>query len=294
MMLSNKEQTITLNFTRSIDLESTVAAHGWVQLAPWNWDGHRLFRPERFGSTTGELSLHQIEPSRLVAEWTGATVPELEIVRCVRRWLSLDWESQAFCEIARSLHPVLAAFVESGGGRFLRGSCFYEDFVKTICTINTTWEQTIRMVSALIVIGEGTFPSPAQILACGAEPLREKCRLGFRVGTVLRATERMLADGTLSENGQADEAALTYKYLLGLWGIGPYAAAHCRMMLHDFSQLPVDSEVSAYLVSRGVGAECFATHFVSWGSYAFLGYKLPRVIEKTSWVEDQQFLLGGS
>ncbi len=91
------------------------------------------------------------------------------------------------------------------------------------------------------------FPGPAEVLGAGAEVLKERCRLGFRVETILRATERMLEDGIMLENGATNEADLTHSYFSSLWGIGPYAAAHCRMLLHDFSKLPVDSEVSAYL-----------------------------------------------
>jgi len=58
----------------------------------------------------------------------------------VRRWLSADWEPAA----AIAALPDVAQLIELGGGRMLRGSFFYEDFAKTVLTINTSWSATCR------------------------------------------------------------------------------------------------------------------------------------------------------
>ena len=72
-------------------------------------------------------------------------------------WLSADWEPAP----AIAAQPDAAALIERGGGRMLRGSCFYEDFVKTLLTINANWSATCRMAAALVSEpGEGTFPTP--------------------------------------------------------------------------------------------------------------------------------------
>lgn len=280
-------QTFTIEATDTLDLKATVLSHGWVMLAPWRWDGQRLARSECFGERRGLLSIRQSGGRELAAEWTGShEIDKTEIGRRIHRWLSWDWEAVEFRRIARALDPKIAVFVESGGGRFLRGSSFYEDFIKTVCTINTTWGQTLRMVAALVEIGDGRFPTPAEVLEAGATMLKEQCRLGFRSDTVLQATSRMLQDRVMDEDGHAGMDAASHKYLLSLWGIGPYAAAHCRMLLHDFSRLPIDSEVSAYLMSKGVPPGEFERHFAKWGAYAFLGYKLQRIIEKSNWIGD--------
>lgn len=278
-------QTFAIEAPDTLDLKSTVLSHGWVMLAPWRWDGQCLARSERFGDRRGTLSVKQSGEHELSVEWAGShKIEKPEIERRVRRWLSWDWEAAEFRRIASELDPKIAAFVKSGGGRFLRGSSFYEDFAKTVCTINTTWGQTLRMVAALVEIGDGHFPTPAEVLEAGAPTLKEQCRLGFRTDTVLRATSRMLQDRVMDEDGHASMDAPSHKYLLSLWGIGPYAAAHCRMLLHDFSRLPIDSEVSAYLTSKGVPPGEFEQHFAAWNEYAFLGYKLRRIIEKTNWI----------
>jgi hypothetical protein len=50
----------------------------------------------------------------------------------------------------------------------LRCSCFYEDFIKTVLTINANWSATCRMVAALVP-GQGAFPNPQAVLDYGEE-----------------------------------------------------------------------------------------------------------------------------
>jgi N-glycosylase/DNA lyase len=178
--------------------------------------------------------------------------------------------------------PDAAALIERGGGRMLRGSSFHEDFVKTVLTINTNWSVTCRMVAALVAEpGGGAFPDPEALLDYGEERLRERAKLGFRARTVVLATRQMLDDGAISLSGEGIAERLEHDYLVSLKGIGPYAAAHCRVLLHDFSRIPVDSAVTAYLRERH---DCDPAAFIegrsSWGNYVALGYRLDRLREK--------------
>ena len=75
-------------------------------------------------------------------------------------------------------------------------------------------------------------------------------KLSIRAATVATATRRLLADGVIDAAGEGLPECLGYDYLIRLKGIGPYAAAHCRVLLHDFSRLPVDSGVIADLRER--------------------------------------------
>jgi hypothetical protein len=68
--------------------------------------------------------------------------------------------------------------------------------------------------------------------------MRERGKLGFRVRSVIVATRRMLDDGAITVDGNVIPDRLAHDYLLGLSGVGPYAAAHCRVLLHDFSRIP--------------------------------------------------------
>jgi N-glycosylase/DNA lyase len=178
--------------------------------------------------------------------------------------------------------PDVAQLIERGGGRMLRGSSFYEDFVKTVLTINTSWSATCRMVAALVAEpGGGSFPRPAALLDYGEEALRVRGKLGFRARTLTAATRQMLEDGAITQSGEGSPERLDYDYLLSLYGIGPYAAAHCAVLLHDFSRIPVDTSVTAYLRERyGCDAAAFAAERSSWGAHLALGYRLIRLRDK--------------
>ena len=282
--MASAQQSLRLRLTVPVPfrLAAVVRTHGWVHLAPWSWDGETLARPVRLGRAAGELAIRQPAPARLAVTWRprgAGAVPDAAAIRAaVARVLSWDWDHAPFLAAAATLDPALHALVAGGAGRFLRGASFYEDFLKTVCTINTTWSSTERMSAALVDhVGRGLFPTPRQVLAFGEAGLREHCRVGFRAPVIVRCTERMLADGVMDAIGHGEPAALGYDYLLSLPGIGPYAAAHCRVLLHDFAHLPVDTVMTAHLRDVHGIADGFVDHFAAWGEHAFLGYQLERV-----------------
>ena len=215
----------------------------------------------------------------MIVGWAGfAGAAEAELFARVRRWFSADWEPA----LAIAALPALADLIERGGGRMLRGSTFYEDFVKTVLTINTSWSATCRMVAALVTEpGGGSFPEPLNLLDYGEDRLRVEAKLGFRARTLTRATRQMLDDGAITSSGEGSPEQLNHDYLLALYGIGPYAAAHCRMLLHDFSRIPIDSSVTAYLRERhGSDPAAFTAEQSLWGDYLALGYRLTRLRDK--------------
>ena len=284
-----------LNFRWPVDLALTVASHGWVHLAPWRWDAvsGRLSRIERIENRIGTVELVQNGLGTIIIHWHGFSPhDETEVLSRVRRWLSADWEpSEAIVAL-----PEAATLIERGGGRMLRGSSFYEDFVKTVLTINTSWSGTCRMTAALVAEpGSGAFPDPEALIDYGEERLREQAKLGFRARTIVVATRRMLDDGVVSRSGEGLAERLDHDYLLGLKGIGPYAAAHCRVLLHDFRRIPIDSVVTTYLRERyGCDPAAFAADRSSWGEYLALGYRLVRLYEKLGGqIEPQNDTSGG-
>lgn len=270
----------------------TVASHGWVHLPPWQWDAAagRLARTEKIGEQVGRVEVAQLHPTAVAIGWEGFDRgAESKILRRVRRWLSADWEpSAAIAALAEC-----SGLIERGGGRMLRGSSFYEDFAKTVLTINTAWSSTCRMVAALVAEpGGGAFPGPASVLDYGEAQLRQRAKLGFRAATLIAATRRMLEDGVIDISGEGSPEQLAHDYLIGLRGIGPYAAAHCRLLLHDFSRIPVDSSVLAYLRERhSCDPAGFAASRLSWGLYLALGYRLTRLREKLEPAEPPPLLL---
>ena len=149
-------------------------------------------------------------------------------------------------------------------------------------TVNTSWSGTCRMTAALVAEpGGGVFPEPAAIIDYGEERLRRIAKLGFRAPVVAAATQRLLDDGIIDAAGNGEDARLDHEYLVSLKGIGPYAAAHCRMLLQDFSRIPVDSVVVAHLKEKhDTTPQEFIAARAECGIYLGLGYRLMRLREK--------------
>ncbi len=276
-----------LFFEWPIDLRLTVMSHGWAQLPPWSWDpaAGRLTRAERVGGTTGTVVVKQSDPLSLSVTIEGfVPADHRELLRRVRRWVSAEWDPAPAVASLRPALPDEAALIEQGAGRILRCSSFYEDFVKTVLTINTSWSATLRMSAALVAEpGGGAFPTPGAVLDYGERALRERAKLGFRAPTVIAATRRMLDDGVVNSQGDAEEGCPAHDYLTTIKGIGPYAAAHCRLLLHDFSRIPIDTVAVADLRERyGQDPAAFIASRADSAEYLALGYKLGRLRSKLS------------
>lgn len=138
----------------------------------------------------------------------------------------------------------------------------------------------------MVALENGVFPDPQQIKKIGAEQLAKECKLGFRARTITSVAAQLLDDQVIHHDGSASSSSIDYDYLISLKGIGPYSAAHSMMLLRDFSTLPVDSEVSAYLRDCGLDANDAQHAFDHWSEYRFLGYKLKRIIMQKNWIGD--------
>ena len=269
-----------------VSLYHTVTSHGWVSLSPWSWnvDKNELSRPERL--KTGNLVLVSITQSDSRGFSLRINADKLEkqeleyILTVVKRWLSIDWDPKPAISAIAKLDSRVSGFINDGGGRFLRCSTFYEDFIKTICTINTNWTSTVRMADALVEkLGAGVFPSPREVVGCGEEFLRERIKLGFRARVVAETTARLLEEGYIDDIGDLINTNLTFGSLIGLPGIGQYSASHIMMLCHDFSRVPIDSEVTSYCKRHyGIDSQDIEPFFCKWGHYMALGYKLNQIL----------------
>jgi 3-methyladenine DNA glycosylase/8-oxoguanine DNA glycosylase len=274
-----------LSFAWPIDLALTVASHGWAYLAPWTWEPElgRLARAEQIGGRVGTIAVTQSDPRSISVRDDGfADNDRPEILHRAARWVSAEWDPAAAIAALGAGFADDAKLIAAGGGRLLRCSTFYEDFIKTLLTINTSWSGTRRMSAALVAEpGGGAFPSPAAVIEYGEERLRRVAKLGFRAPTAIAATRRMVDDGTIDRDGHGRTDRLDHDYLVSLKGIGPYAAAHCRMLLHDFSRIPIDSVVVAHLRERHDTSPAeFIAARAECGAYLGLGYRLMRLREK--------------
>ena len=271
---------LSISSSHDISLRMTVQSHGWVALEPWKWDEEagELSRTDLLGGPT-KITVTQSGPRVVGVRVEGDGNADMSAVEAtVQRWLSLDWDPTDAIEAASEVDSDVADVIRQGGGRFLRGSNFYEDYLKTVCTVQINWAGTKRMAGRLVQeIGGGFVPTPVQVLDAGEAALRERASMGFRAKGIMVSTERLLKEGLVDESGVGAEGLLTYEALIGLHGIGPYAASHLRVLLQDFSRVPVDSEVTKFFRERhGIGPKEVEGFLDRWGEYKFLGYRLSR------------------
>jgi hypothetical protein len=109
---------------------------------------------------------------------------DLALTLASHGWVQLApwrWEPEAGRLARIERMPDAAALIERGGGRMLCGSCFYEDFIKTVLTINANWSATCRMVAALVAEpGETAFPNPRRCSTMLSSRPQRRARIPLR------------------------------------------------------------------------------------------------------------------
>jgi 3-methyladenine DNA glycosylase/8-oxoguanine DNA glycosylase len=290
-----------------VDLARTVNSHGFAELSPARLDEGagtidvtlrvRGAAPRRVRigpGARGSASLHVAGP-RL-----GARARE-DVLAGVRHVLRLDDDLSVFYEAVR-LDPDLA-WAASGAGRMIQSPTAFEDVIKTVCTTNCAWGATVRMVNALVSeLGEpvarssdsltNAFPGPAAMSEAPEDFYRDVVRAGYR-GPYLIGLARLVASGEvdLQEMATASPDELPDEelehQLLGLPGVGPYAAAHIMMTMGRNSRLILDSwtrPTYARLLGRSRPASDAAIRrrFRRYGEHAGLAFWL---FVTRDWVE---------
>jgi N-glycosylase/DNA lyase len=244
------------------------------------------------------LTISQARPGQGLISVAGSRLTQrvgAALMAQVRHVLSLDVDLTPFYAVAAG-DPGLA-WVLTGAGRMVRSPTVFEDVVKTICTTNTSWGGTTRMVNALIQhLGEKApgappdspygraFPTPAAMAAAPPSFYKEVAGAGYR-GPYLKALATSVAEGrvdleslatTSREDLPDDEVD---DRLQALRGVGPYAAAHIMLMLGRYDQLILDSwtrPTYARLLGRKrpVSDRVIERRFKRYGPYAGLAFWL--------------------
>jgi 3-methyladenine DNA glycosylase/8-oxoguanine DNA glycosylase len=228
-----------------------VFSHGWLRLPPYYWEpeAETLSRVERLPS--GRLAWLALNGKNGALRLrTDASAEDAAVLAARVRWLlALDDDLAGFHTLCHD-DPGLHQAGGRGQGRILRSSTVWEDLVKTLFSVNTTWRQTIAMTENLVALcgeegadGRRSFPEPGAVAACEAAELQIKCRVGYRAGP-LSLLARAIAEDRLDLEALKD-AALTDEEvearLRSLHGIGPYATANVMLLLGRYDYLPVDS-----------------------------------------------------
>ncbi len=292
-----------------VDLWRTLNSHGFVELPPMRLDEAARTLETTLAVDGARARVVRIAPGRtgfgiasVAGPRPGAQAAE-RLLASVRHVLRLDEDLSGFYELVSS-DPDLA-WATKGAGRMIQSPTVFEDVVKTICTTNCAWSATERMVGALVEhLGRKAagappagaagraFPTPEAMAEAGQDFYREVARTGYRAAYLI-ALARSVAEGTvdLEALGRAAPEELPddelERRLLGLPGVGPYAAAHVMMTVGRYSRLILDSWTRpkyARLTGRkAVKDSAIERRFRRYGPYAGLAFWL---FLTRDWVDD--------
>jgi 3-methyladenine DNA glycosylase/8-oxoguanine DNA glycosylase len=309
-------QQLYLSATEPFWFEDVIFAHGWVRLLPYSWESatRTLHRSEQLASgALVHLALRCPDPSGLspaiLAEVAGAApltpAEQTALEIGLRRAFVLDEEFGGWWALCAS-EPGLATARERFQGRMLRSPSVFEDLIKTVCSINTTWSQTKGMVRNLVAHhGAGdpdcppearAFPPPQAVAALAANELQDRARVGYRAQTILgiaqAVTEGRLDLERLQDPRLPDEEIAAI--MIALPGLGPYAVAHMMMLLGRYDHLPVDTWLRSTVRQSWFGGRAASDReivaaferFRPYRSLAFRFYDWAGALRREVWTDE--------
>ena len=266
-----------------------VYSHGWAWLAPFTWDEstQTLSRPIMVGQGCHVPIAVRVQRAgslnRVLLTAKEDLLPrQRQVIRAgVRRMLWLDKDFTAFHQVCAA-DPQLRFAARNRCGGMLRAPDLLEDLIKTVCTTNCSWGNTIGMCKALCRLGKGGFPTAASLLAFNERRLAAQVPLGYRAKTVLLLS-RLHEEGRLPLDDWAAQGDFTRikETLMPVWGIGPYALAHILVLLGCYESIPVDSGAIAFLRKAHFGGKAVSPKeavrpYERYGQYRFLAFQFSR------------------
>jgi 3-methyladenine DNA glycosylase/8-oxoguanine DNA glycosylase len=273
-----------------VDLKRTLLSHGFVELPPMQLD-EDVPALELTLAVSGKARTIGIRPGKRgharvdVAGRAPSARTAEELVARARHVLALDEDLSDFYELVAE-DPELSWVAAVGAGRLIRSPSVFEDVVKTICTTNTAWSATRRMVTALVTNlgvaapdGRHAFPTPQAMADVDEDFYREVVRSGYR-GPYFRALATDVAEGRLDLEVLLDPELPddeVSERLLALPGVGPYATAQILMLLGRYSRLILDSwsrPKYAQLNGRKAADKTIERRFRRYERYAGLAFWL--------------------
>ncbi len=301
----------TLTARQPFNYHSVINSHGWIQLAPFQFDEPTSTLAYTLRASNGRVMHLKIREAEAgVSVETKGRLSKLEsneLQEAVSWMFAMDADYSSFYKAARK-EPNLKKAIQLARGRVLRSPTLFEDVVKTIFTTNTLWGATKNMTQKLIAsFGdpltfalngglsrqrnstvsksevEGpvlrAFPTPERIAASSPEVLKELVRVGYRAPALHQLAVRV-ASGELDLESLKRSTMPTLelrKELLKINGIGPYAAANLLLILGRSDFIPIDTW-ALKLVShewyqgKPISAKEVEKAFEKWGEYKGLAF----------------------
>lgn len=279
------------------DFEHLVLSHGWAFLAPFEWDEKQHVLMRRFvvegQAVDVEFSYSRRAGQAAVCCNNGSRLSSgvrTALRAAARRMFWLDSDFSDLWGMCRG-DAELGYVSRRRCGGMLRSPTVFEDIIKTVCTTNCDWRNTKRMCDGLCSLQNGAFPDPATVLQVSTAALRSRTSMGYRARTV-RAVAAQWVEGKMpiDEWTRARDFQRIRACLRHIWGIGDYCVNHILVLLGDFSQIPVDSEVLHYLrQSHFKGALVDGKEAVQpyqrFGQYQYIAYKFGRIARRLNYVD---------
>jgi N-glycosylase/DNA lyase len=272
-----------------VDLRRTLLSHGFVELPPMRLE-EDIPALEVTLAVNGKARTIEIRPgrrgnARLGVLGRGPSTRTAEaLVSRARHVLALDEDLSEFYELVAEDRDL--AWAGEGAGRLIRAPTVFEDVIKTICTTNTAWSATRRMVTALVTNlgaeapgGRHAFPTPEAMAEADERFYKEVVRSGYR-GPYFRVIAADVAEGRLDLEQLLDHELTDDEVaarLLALPGVGPYASAQILTLLGRYSNLILDSwsrPKYAQLAGRKASDKTIQRRFSRYKQYAGLAFWL--------------------
>lgn len=258
--------------------------------------GYFLLEPNRWQPTTRtfDRALHG-QDNRVIRVAIAQDAPRVLRVRCdspittaeraalatqITRMLRLDQPA----EIVRRFQRMYPEAKKARFGWMFRSPTLFEDIVKTMTGCNVTWTSTMRMNRLLCEhVGNGAFPTPAQLARLRPSWVKQRCKVGYRAERIVRLARDVDAsklDLTWFDN--ADHATdEVFDRLTDIYGIGEYAAGNICHLLGRYDRLAIDTETYRHFeeehgASRGDNPKelhpRIERHYSRFAPYQFLAY----------------------
>jgi N-glycosylase/DNA lyase len=273
-----------------VDLRRTLLSHGFVDLPPMHLDEDVPALEVTLAANGKGARTIEIRPGRkrharvtVLGRPPSAKTAERLLAKA-RHVLALDEDLSRFYELVAVDENL--AWAANGAGRMLRSPSVFEDVCKTICTTNTVWSATKKMVTALVANlgpaapgGRRAFPTPEAMAEVDESFYKDVVRAGYRA-PYFRSIATAVAEGTLDLEALLDPELPDEEVaarLLALPGVGPYATAQMMLLLGRYSRLILDSwsrPKYAKLAGRKASDKTIERRFRRYGRYAGLAFWL--------------------